>query len=121
MSQSNTLRKKKMNLRTRRHLTFYVAMFILPLIQFCIFYFAVNISAIKNAFVTYTIDYKANSIVTSFAGFDNFKMAFDLYAKNAYVWKTTLISFLMPLVLTQPLTIIISYYIFKKQPWAAFF
>ncbi len=121
MSQSNTLRKKKMDMRTRRHLTFYIAMFILPLIQFSIFYIFVNLSAIRNAFTTYEIDYKSNSLVSYFSGFENFGLAWDLYANSTYVWKTTLISFLMPLVVSQPLTIIISYYIFKKQPLAEFF
>ena len=121
MSQINAKPKRKMNLRTRRHVLFYTAMFILPLIQFAIFYFGVNLSSIKRAFTMYEIDYATNTLGSSFAGFENFKLALKLYSENTYVWKTTIISVFLPLLVSQPLTLIVSYYIFKKRKFAGFF
>lgn len=121
MSQIKVDGKRKMNRRTKSHLIFYISMFILPLIQFFIFYVVLNFFAIQRAFTLYKIDYSTNVLKTSFAGFENFKLAFDLYRKNTYVWKTTFLSMGITLFISQPLGIIVSYYIFKKKPFSGFF
>ncbi len=121
MSQTNAGQKKKMNRRTKGHLIFYISLMILPLIQFSIFYIGINFVSIKRAFTMYEIDYATNTMVTSFAGFENFRLAFKLYADNTYVWKTTFLSMGISLLISQPLGIIVSYYIFKKKPFAEFF
>ncbi|MBO7345582.1 MAG: sugar ABC transporter permease [Clostridia bacterium] len=127
MSQTKKINKNGMNARRRGHIIFYAALMILPCIQFAIFYFGVNISSILRAFQIYEINYSTGILEKFFTGtrgysfFYNFKMAIDLFSNNVYVLKNTFLIYFIGLFVSQPICIILSYYIFKKKPLSGFF
>lgn len=97
---------------------FYISFVTLPLLQFCIFYLGVNINSFVLAFRKY-------DILTgySFAGFENFKRVFydlghTLYLKSAL--KNSVVLYLLSLCITTPLTLIFSFYIYKKMFFSGF-
>lgn len=99
----------------RSQLIFYVCIAMLPVIQFCIFYLGVNINSIFLAFKKY--DLYSNSY--QWIGFDNFVNVFrDLgtlvYLKAAL--RNSCFIYLAGLLITTPLALIFSYYIYKKLP-----
>lgn len=127
MSKTKKTNKNGMNARRRQHIIFYTALMILPSIQFIIFYFGVNLNAILRSFQIYEINYDTGILEHFWTGthgynlFYNFKLAIDLFAGNTYVLKNTFLIYFIGLFISQPICIILSYYIFKKKPFAGFF
>ncbi len=113
MAVSNERRGSR---KRRRDLIFYAAMLAFPLLQFAIFYIAVNVNSLVMAFERY--DYTTGA--TSFAGFGQFKQAFYLLFRSpelSAAWKNTLLLFVFSL-LGDGLGVLFSYYIAKKKPFA---
>ena len=101
----------------RGQLIFYVCMISLPLLQFLIFYIGINFNSILLAFKQY--DVYTNTF--SFAGFANFLKVFQdlkqtLYLQSAL--KNSTIVYLLGLFISTPLTLLFSFYLFKKMPFS---
>lgn len=91
----------------------------IPLLQFAIFYIAVNFNSILLSFKSYT---ETGSYV--FAGFNNFKQVIDdiLHESNTiYMLKNSFIMYLFTSPLILLLTLTISYSVWKKVYFSKFF
>lgn len=93
----------------------------LPLLQFLIFYVFVNANSILLSFKSITKQVGSGgrlSYVESLVGFDNFKTVLtDLFAGekiSADIWRNTFSAYFAGLIISTPLSLIISYYIYKK-------
>lgn len=103
-----------------KDLIFYVVMIALPVMQFCIFYIGVNFNSILLAFKSYS---RIDNTFT-YIGFENFASAFNLLTKDSLLtlaFKSSLIKYGLGLIVSVPLSLIFSYFIFKKMPGAGFF
>jgi len=104
----------------RKDLLFYTLAIALPVLQFCIFYIGVNFNSILLSFRKY--DRSVEEFV--FCGFDNFKDVLTEFftgytLKNGFfnslkVWALTT-------VISLPLSLLFSYFIYKKFPLGKFF
>ncbi len=102
--------------KRRNDLIFYIAMLAFPLLQFAIFYLAVNVNSLIMAFERY--DFSTGT--THFAGFEQFGQAFYLLFRSpelSAAWKNTLLLFVFSLI-GDALGVLFSYYIVKKKPFA---
>ena len=115
-----------MKKKTKR-LIFYMAMVSLPVLQFVIFYIFVNLNSIILAFKSITKEIGPDGLLRyneTFIGFENFKTVFkDLFDGEKVVsdvWKNTFIAYFVG-VATMPLSLLFSYYIFKKFFGASIF
>lgn len=105
-----TTKKKKM----QDGKLFYYLVFALPILQFCIFYIAVNFNSILLAFKNYDAMTGEYTIVW----FDNFKsFLVNVTADPSLVFsiKNSLLLYLLGWVISTPLGLLFSYYIFKKK------
>lgn len=98
-------------------LLFYLSLIVLPLIQFIIFYVIVNANSFALAFKKYefTID---GQYVSSPAGFDNFaKVINDLFTKEEfkYCFRNSAIFYLVTFLSGTVLSMLFSFYIYKKR------
>ena len=109
-----------MTFRTKRKIKTYMFVYSLlaySLIKFLIFYVYVNSKSIAMAFQN--IDELGN---TSFAGLQNFKNFFSFLSESATdptiktAIKNSLINYTVGLI-APPICLLVSYYIFKKQPF----
>ena len=100
------------NKRKLLKILFYACVVALPMLQFVIFYVAVNFNSILLAFQEY--DFYGNS---TYVGFDNFANVFEkLFKMEAFktIAKNSAIAYVCSLFVGLPLAIVFSYYIFKK-------
>ncbi len=111
----NKKRKKQVS-----DVVFYVTMLAWPVLQFCVFYIAVNINSVLLAFEN--IDAVTGKV--DIVGFDNFKKLFyDIQhlPEFKYAIKNSLTFFLIALCISTPTGLIFSYYIFKSYFCGKFF
>ena len=103
--------KRKMD---RNDLIFIVAMLILPTLQFCIFYIGTNLNSFALAFQRY----ENGKYV--FNGWENFRQVFSDIANSQevrYALKNSFIVYFVGLLISVPIAIIFSFYIYKKFPF----
>ena len=115
--------KKLKSFKSAKSFWFYVAVLALPVLQFCIFYIAVNINSFILAFRNITLDAETKKYIFSWT-FDNFKNWFADENEFLQLTQTLLISlksYAISLVIGVPLGLLFAYYIFKKLPGAMFF
>ncbi len=109
--------RKKKPLNVKRGI-FLVCMIILPLINFCIFYVAVNFNSILMAFQVL----QGGKVVYSFI---NFELIWGELTTPGSVLleatRNTLLTFGTNLVIVLPLTIFIAYFLYKKILMSGFF
>lgn len=113
-------KKSKRNKEKRNWLLFYIIMAAFPVLQFCIFYIGVNIKSILFAFQSY--DYDSGKYI--FNGFENFKAIFDrISLGGSYVtmFKNSFLVYFWCLIISVPLALLFSYYIYKHYICSAFF
>ena len=106
------LQKRKRRI-WRDWLPFYVIMAAFPVAQFVVFYLGVNVNMITKAFSAYDMDTGAYV----FNGIENFrKLFFELKSNPVYgiSLKNSLIAYLVTTGVSLPLSLLMSYYIFKK-------
>ena len=106
------LQKRKRKI-WRDWLPFYVIMAAFPVAQFVVFYLGVNVNMITKAFSAYDMDTGAYV----FNGIENFrKLFFELKSNPVYgiSLKNSLIAYLVTTGVSLPLSLLMSYYIFKK-------
>ncbi len=98
-------------------LLFYLSLIVLPLIQFVIFYVVVNANSIALAFKHYEFD-KTGQYVVSNAYFENFAQVLkDLFTKEElkYCLRNSVVFYLVTFASGTVVSLIFSYYIFKKR------
>ena len=103
--------KRKMD---RNDLIFIVALLILPTLQFCIFYIGTNLNSFALAFQRY----ENGKYV--FNGWENFRQVFSDIANSQevrYALKNSFIVYFVGLLISVPIAIIFSFYIYKKFPF----
>ena len=114
------MKKVSFSKRKRDDIIFYGLVVFLPLVQFFIFWVCVNANSIALAFEKYDLD----SMRYTWGGFRNFESVFQNIA-NQTMFSTSLKNSLLYWVFSQivalPLTLIFSYYIYKKRFGANFF
>lgn len=112
MRTQKTLQKRKGKIG-RDWLLFYIIMAAFPVLQFCVFYIGVNANMITKSFSAYDM----NTGTYVFNGTENFrKLFFELKNNPIYgiALKNSLIAFLLTTGISLPLSLLMSYYIFRK-------
>lgn len=113
-SKSTAKKRNSMKQSQKEALVFYISIIALPLIHFAIFYVGVNFNSILLAFQRYDFD----TGKFGFIGFGNFVKFFnDITSEgtlNAAV-SNSLIFYIVSLIVGLPLTLIFSFYIYKKM------
>ena len=97
----------------RDGLLFYILMAAFPVLQFCVFYIGVNANMVTKAFSAY--DMETGTYV--FNGLENFRRIFYDFKNNAVygvALKNSLVAYLITTATSLPLSLLMSYYIFKK-------
>ena len=110
---AESVKIKRISKRTKK-LIFCLALIILPLIQFAIFYIGVNLNSIRMAFVQFD---GYEDTVGTFVWFENFKTVFHEMATLAnwpIMIRNSVGIWVLGLVTKTPLTILISYFIYKN-------
>lgn len=112
--QSDAKKQKAKNTRMRSRVIFYCAIMVLPLLQFCVFYIYTHINSFLLAFQNYSINKSGVGYDIVFAGFDNFKTAFRLLTEKSYLIKNSLIAYTICNLGVICLSLIFSFYIYKR-------
>lgn len=97
----------------KRDLLFYFLVMLFPVVQFCVFYIAVNGNSILMAFQR--IDIESGAVTWTL---DNMKNAFSMMTTSPRLLgalKMSVVSYLLILLIGTPLGLLFSYYIYKKQ------
>lgn len=111
---TSRVKNRKAPMSKRGALAFYILMAAIPLTQFGIFYFGVNINSIFLAFK----DYDSISGKYSFAGFSNFIAVIESFSKGSLLRTSitnSLKAYAVHLFVSLPFAIIFSFYLYKKM------
>ena len=121
--------KFRIHNKRKQDLIFYIVMLAYPLLQFTIFYIGVNFNSILMAFQYFSgstgkIDnykfFEFSELFTNFTTFfDRFRSGSgieEMTLLHGYAFKNAMTAYFAALLLTTPVSIIFSYYIFKKYP-----
>ena len=106
--------KRSNNIGKRNKLLFYIAVMALPCLQFVIFWVLVNINSILLAFR----DYHPDTNTFTFYGFNNFKNVIADLKEIPFMMpalKNSLTVYLCGIFISTPLSVIFSYYLYKKR------
>ena len=99
-------------------------MITVPIIIFIIFYGVINVNTIILAFKKYEpLEGSDFGYKVSFAGFHNFKVVIQMlaYGQNWMMIRNSLVLWLFKLLIGLPVSIIFSYYVYKKAVGSRFF
>ncbi len=111
--------KKTVSQAKMKDLIFYIAMAALPLLQYIIFYVAVNFNSLLLSIQKYEVVGNGYRYVFSGGLFDNFAKVFSDLAKDpamASTLKNSLVAYLAQLLIITPLALVFSFYVVKKLP-----
>ena len=121
--------KIRIHNKRKQDLIFYIVMLAYPVLQFAIFYIGVNFNSILMAFQYFSgssgkIDhytfFEGAKLFTNFATFfERFKSGSgleEMTLMHGYAFKNSFVAYFAALMLTTPVSLIFSYYIFKKYP-----
>lgn len=113
---------KRIIIENKRRAIFSLLMLAVPIAHFLVFYLYINLSSFALAFKKYEI-ITGVGMVTSFAELDNFKNALgQLFSVNGWnMIKHSLIFEAVNLFFVTPLTLVFSFYIYKKYAMSKFF
>lgn len=114
--------RKRLIIENKQRAIFSLIMLAVPILHFLVFYLYINLSSFALAFQKYEI-LSGVGLVTSFAKLDNFKNALgQLFSINGWsMIKNSLIFEAINLFFVTPLTLIFSFYIYKKCFMSKFF
>ena len=111
--------KKHIHDKRKKDLIFYVVMLSIPMLQFAIFYLGVNFNSLLMAFQRYD-DMAKKFIFLDFSNlFKNFADVIESLGTEpvfSYALKNSLISYFVSLIAGTGLSLIFSYYVYKKFP-----
>ncbi len=113
-------KEKALSSREKKNLIFYITLVALPLLQFCVFYIYVNFNSFKLAFWTYQ-EKTGMGYESVFAGVDNFVSAFKILWSKNYMILNSLKYFGVTMVIGLPLSLIFSFYLYKKYLFSGLF
>ena len=121
--------KIRIHNKRKQDLIFYIVMLAYPVLQFAIFYVGVNFNSILMAFQYFSgstgkVDnytfYEGTKLFTNFITFfKRFQEGSgleEMTLMHGYAFKNSFISYFAALIITTPVSLIFSYYIFKKFP-----
>lgn len=114
MKKSSQKRKK------RSDIIFFSCLVAFPIAQFCIFYLGVNLNSVLLTFKAYD----RNSGSYYWTGFDNFKRIFNILSDETILSDAlinSLIVYAAGLLVGVTLSLLFSFYIYKKMPGQRFF
>lgn len=124
-------KKGGMSQKRRNRLIFYSIFIAIPILHFLVFYVYINFNSIIMAFQKYEytepiIDtimgtYTPGGYKPSSAGFENFKFAWEHFTKNTFRIKNSLIFFSVNMLISTPLALLFSYYMYKQYYFSGFF
>ena len=124
-------RKGGMNKKKRNRLIFYSIFITLPIVHFLLFYVYINFNSILMSFKVYNYTepvtdtimgtYTPGGYKASFAGFENFIVAWRLFADNGFRVKNSFIFYSVDLFVCLPLALLFSYYMYKQYYLSKFF
>lgn len=115
--------ERKIYSKKTKRLIFYILVMALPILQFCLFYLYVNFNSILLAFQRYTLPTEAGQLgyQVNFAGLDNFKAAFSYFSGSGYMVGNSMKMLACDLLISLPLAVIFSFYIYKRYFGHKFF
>lgn len=102
------------NKRQISKFTFSLCAVILPLIQFCVFYIYANSNMFVLAFQKYQAKQGSLGYDVSFVFLDNFRMAWNFIVENTFMIRNSLIKYVFCTLLSMGLSLIFSFYLYKK-------
>ncbi len=106
------IKPKWYSIRRNKQLVFYVAILALPILQYCVMSIYLKVSSVIMSFEEYGITSMGDLVKTW--TFKNYQTAFHSFIDNAYMLKNSLIAFICITVVGLVLSVIFSYYIYKK-------
>ena len=121
MGREYTLKQQNNSVyKNKKKLFFYLLLMVIPVVHFLVFYVYINFNSFVLAFSNYT---RADEgfLVKSFASFSNFAEGVQELFKYPYRIKNSLLFTLGNIFLVTPLTLLFSFYIYKKGPCSGFF
>ena len=121
MEKEYALKKRKNPIyKNKKKLVFYLLLMVIPVAHFLVFYVYINFNSFVLAFSNYT---RADEgfLLKSFAGFSNFKQGFQELFKYFYRIKNSLLFTAGNIFIITPITLVFSFYIYKKGPCSGFF
>lgn len=124
MFNKNKPARKKLGESDKKNIIFICLVAAVPVVQFLIFYVYVNINSIIMAFQRYEIDNVTNLGHYVGNGFANFKRAFFELTRDENMLialKNSCIYYLVSVLVGITVSLVFSYYIYKKKPCASFF
>ena len=101
---------------------FFWVMLALPLLQFAVFYVAVNFNSVLLAFKSY--ENYTGKVVTNWIWFDNFKEIFRTWRTGTLLKTAVLNSFkylAIDILVVMPISIMFGYYVYKNFAFSGFF
>ena len=112
------IRNKTVGTQKKKDIGFYFLVMAFPTIQFLIFYLYVHIDSFLLPFQSYDLAAGTMSWTTS-----NFKLAFDtLFSNNIlHGFGLNLVSYAISICISMPLSLLFSFYIYKKNFGSKFF
>ena len=113
-------KRKSLSAKKRHTMIFYYSMIALPLLQFLVFYVYINLSSFTMGFQ----EFSAKTGNYHWKGFDNFIQIFKDFRELNTLRKSVVNSlslFLWMMVFCSMLSILFSYYIYKKQLGSSWF
>lgn len=124
-SKLSTKKKQKtLTTKRRNEAIFFTCLVAYPIIQFLIFYVAVNINSILLAFQDYNVETATFSYLGFENLFDNFKdFISDMQGSQSMITatKNSIALYSCTLFIALPLNLIFSYFMYKKIPGTGFF
>ena len=121
--------KIRIQSKRKQDLIFYIVMLAYPVLQFLIFYVGVNFNSILMAFQYWSgsdgkIDnytfFEGSKLLTNFITFfdrfDESSGIAEVTLMGGYAFKNAFVAYFSALIITTPVSLIFSYYIFKKFP-----
>lgn len=116
----NKVKRKSGTMTERKNnMIFYILMMAFPVIQFCIFWIGVNGNSILLSFKEYTSDSGFQWV-----GTQNFINAYNQMSSSGLFLsaiKNSFVAFGITTVITVPLSLLFSYFIYKKMPLSGLF
>lgn len=114
---------RKMMTRNKRRAIFFGCMVSVPILLFVVFYGIINLESIVMAFKKYSISNDGEGYSEKFAKLDNFKVVLQMITSDEN-WKmitNSLILWGAKLIIGLPVTVLFSFYVYKKRCASGFF
>ena len=119
---SGKMKMGTMKQKRRNQLIFYWSLMALPVLQYCIFYIGVNFNSILLAFKQYRVT--DGVIYYDWGGTVQFELFFENFAHGTalkQMLENSLVFYFFGLLITMPVSLVFSFYIYKKFIGSEFF